>query len=84
MQVIKFEKENCAPCVQVSEHLNRIGVEYETINPYDTPEEAAKYKVRSVPTVLVIDNSGQEVFRSVGYKPEQLDSLKGINITKTI
>lgn len=78
MKVIKFEKENCSPCVQVSEHLERLGVQYETVRPYDDPAEAAKYKVRSVPTVLVIDNAGQEVFRSVGYKPEQLDSLKGL------
>ena len=78
MRIIKFQKQACVPCEQVSAHLDKLGVAYETVNPYDTPEVAIKYRVRSVPTVLVVDNDDKEIFRSVGYKPEQLDELKGL------
>ena len=75
-RVIKFEKENCAPCEQVSKWLEERGIEYETINPYETPSEAAKYRVRSVPTVLVYEGD-EEVGRTVGFKPEMLSSVLG-------
>ena len=78
MRLIKFQKQSCVPCEQVSAHLDKLGVAYETVNPYDTPEVAIKYRVRSVPTVLMVDNDNKEIFRSVGYKPEQLDELKGL------
>lgn len=75
-RVIKFEKQNCSPCEQVSKWLDDRGIEYETINPYDTPELAAKYRVRSVPTVLLYEGD-EEVGRSVGFKPEELLKLVG-------
>ena len=73
-RVIKFEKQNCSPCEQVSKWLDERGIKYETINPYDTPESAVKYRVRSVPTVLVYEGA-EEVGRSVGFKPEELLKL---------
>ena len=73
-RVIKFEKQNCSPCEQVSKWLDERGIKYETINPYDTPESAVKYRVRSVPTVLAYEGA-EEVGRSVGFKPEELLKL---------
>jgi len=75
-RVIKFEKQNCSPCEQVSKWLNERGIKYETINPYDTPKSAVKYRVRSVPTVLVYDGA-EEVGRVVGFKPDELVKLLG-------
>lgn len=71
-RIIKFEKNDCAPCEQVSQYLDSKGIQYETVNPFDEPELAVKFKVRTVPTVIVLD--GDDVkFRVIGFKPEELD-----------
>ena len=73
-RVIKFEKNDCAPCNQVSEFLDQRGISYETVNPFDKPELAIQYKVRTVPTVLVIEQE-QEKQRIIGFKPEELSAI---------
>lgn len=73
-RVIKFEKNDCAPCNQVSEFLDQRGISYETVNPFDKPELAIQYKVRTVPTVIVIEQE-QEKQRIIGFKPEELSAI---------
>ncbi|WP_262246774.1 glutaredoxin family protein [Parapedobacter soli] len=73
-RIIKFEKNDCVPCNQVSEFLDRRGVSYEKVNPFDKPELAIQYKVRTVPTVIVL-NQDQETQRIIGFKPEELSAL---------
>lgn len=70
-KIIKFEKEDCAPCNMVSEYLDLKGVQYEKVNPFDQPEIAMKYKVRSVPTVI-IEHQEEILHRIIGFKPEEL------------
>lgn len=73
-RIIKFEKNDCAPCAQVSAFLDNRGITYETINPFDQPDLAAKFKIRTVPTVLVLNN--EEVRqRIIGFKPDELASI---------
>ena len=72
--IVKFEKENCNPCKQVSEFLDKKFVEYEKVNPFDSPELAVKYKIRSVPTVILFEDS-VEIKRVIGYKLEELQYL---------
>ena len=74
MKIIKFEKEDCSPCAMVSELLDKNGVEYEKINPFNNPELAVKFKVRSVPTTILIDND-LEVKRIIGFKLDELNDL---------
>ncbi len=72
-RIIKFEKNDCAPCAQVSSYLDSKGISYETVNPFDEPELAVKFKVRTVPTVIVLED--EEVkHRIIGFKPEELDA----------
>ena len=73
-RVIKFEKNDCAPCNQVSEFLDQKGIIYETVNPFDKPELAIQFKVRTVPTVIVIEQE-QEKQRIIGFKPEELSAI---------
>ncbi len=74
MKIMKFEKEDCSPCAMVSELLDKNGVEYEKINPFNNPELAVKFKVRSVPTTILIDND-LEVKRIIGFKLDELNDL---------
>ncbi|PTT01514.1 thiol reductase thioredoxin [Pedobacter sp. HMWF019] len=76
-RILKFEKNDCAPCTMVSQYLNQKGIHYETINPFDQPETAVKYKVHSVPTVIVLEKE-EEIQRIIGFKPEELSALTAI------
>ena len=73
-RIIKFEKNDCAPCDQVSNFLDSKGISYEKVNPFDKPELAIQFKVRTVPTVIVLDDN-QEQKRIIGFKPEELSTL---------
>lgn len=73
-RIIKFEKDDCSPCNMVSEYLDRKGIVYETINPFNEPELAMQFRVRSVPTVILLEKE-QEVSRVIGFKPEELLAL---------
>lgn len=73
-KIIKFEKNDCNPCAMVSDLLDKSGVEYEKINPFNNPELAVKYKIRSVPTVILFEKE-EEVKRTVGFKPEELQEI---------
>ncbi len=73
-KLIKFEKNDCNPCNMVSEILDKKGVSYEKINPFDNPEMAIKFKVRTVPTVILLEKD-EEVKRTIGYNVEELNEI---------
>ncbi len=77
-RILKFEKSDCVPCNQVSDYLDRKGISYEKVNPFDKPELAMQYKVRSVPTVIVLKGS-EETHRITGFKPEELSALPSVS-----
>lgn len=77
-KVVKFEKQDCNPCVMVSNYLDTNGVTYQKVNPFDEPHMAMKYKVRTVPTVIVLEGD-QEVFRTIGFQPNELKELIGVS-----
>lgn len=73
-KIIKFEKEDCNPCVMVSEYFKTNSISFDAVNPFNNPEAAMKYKIRSVPTTLLIENE-EVVMRVVGYQPNELRSM---------
>lgn len=73
-KIVKFEKEDCNPCKMVSEFFNSRNVSYESVNAFNVPEMAMKYRVRSVPTTILFDGDS-ELMRVVGYQPVELSSL---------
>ncbi len=73
-KIIKFEKADCNPCVMVSQHLDSKLISFEAINPFDNPELAVKYRVRSVPTTILLKDN-DELMRIIGYQPEELNKM---------
>ena len=73
-KIIKFEKKDCNPCQMVSAWLDVREIEYERIDAFDNPMAAAEMKVRSVPTVILVED-GKEIKRSTGFKPQELEEL---------
>ncbi|MCX2809570.1 thioredoxin domain-containing protein [Bacillus sp. ChL18] len=75
MRLIKLEQPNCNPCKMVSNYLNDAGVKYETVDVTQKPEVAAQYEVMGVPVTILLNEQGEEVKRSIGFKPDELDKL---------
>jgi thioredoxin 1 len=83
MKVLKFYAEWCGPCKALSQVIKNAGdkitVEVESVNIDDNVFMAQDFKVRSVPTMVLVDESGSEIRRHVGLMKEEqlLDFLKG-------
>jgi Protein involved in ribonucleotide reduction len=74
VRILKFRTDSCATCAAVTDALDRRGIPYRDVNPFDHPDMAAQYRVRSVPTVVVFEGD-REVLRMVGYKPEVIEQI---------
>ncbi|MEH7689853.1 thioredoxin domain-containing protein [Bacillus velezensis] len=75
MRLIKLEQPNCNPCKMVSNYLNEAGVKYETVDVTQKPEVAAQFEVMGVPVTILLNEQGEEVKRSIGFKSNELDEL---------
>jgi thioredoxin 1 len=83
MKLLKFYAEWCGPCKGLSKIIDgakdKITI---PIEEYDIDNEmmmAQEYKVRSVPTMVLVDDTGAEIKRQVGMVSEEklLEFLKG-------
>jgi thioredoxin 1 len=75
MKLIKFEKENCSACTMVQNFLDANDVTVEKINPFENPKLAANFMISSVPVTILLDEEGNEVQRSRGFNPDELESI---------
>jgi len=71
MKYLKFEAGWCGACKMVQPQLNKVvaeGITVEKINAEHSAELVTQYNVRNLPTVILVDNSGKEYWRTVGSK----------------
>ena len=75
MKVIKFGAPWCGSCKSMSTVVesakDKLPMPVEDIDIDEQFEIARKYNVRSVPTLVVVDDSGTEVKRAVGSMNEK-------------
>ena len=72
-KILYFSAPWCGPCKQFGPIMDRIsqtGILVEKVNVDNAPAVAAAYNVRSVPTVIVVSSTGNEIGRSVGMLSE--------------
>lgn len=74
-RVLKFQAVWCQPCKELSRKLESMGQEVEEIDIDENEELVAKYGIRGVPTMVMLDGAGNEVSRLVGSKstPDLID-----------
>lgn len=82
INILKFEKKGCGPCRMADILLNKVSQKYQLeIQKIDVVENEAalkQYGITSVPTVLVLDENGQEIKRLNNYALiTKLDSIVG-------
>ena len=80
--LVKFGAAWCAPCVSIQPTLEKIADEWEgDVEVYDfdveaDPVTADKWRVRTVPTLVLIDEKGEELGRLIGLSThKQIESL---------
>lgn len=74
-KIIKLEQQNCQPCIMVSQFLDEKGVQYERVDVSLDPDTASQYRVMGVPVTILLDNEGNEIKRSVGFNPVELEEI---------
>lgn len=82
MKLLQFKAEWCNPCkLQTKEfESNKLNVELSAINVDDDPDDLTnQYKVRSIPTMVLINDNGEEInrwsnFTKVGIINEFIDN----------
>jgi thioredoxin 1 len=70
MKIKKFYAEWCGPCKGLSMVIagagDKITIPVENINIDEEIMESVQYDVRSVPTMVLVDENGKEIKRQVG------------------
>ena len=83
MKYLYFSAPWCGPCRQYGPIMERVGqtVPVQKVNVDENQQLAMQYSIRSVPTVVLVDNTGKEVARQVGVQQEQmlLEQYKNFN-----
>lgn len=75
VKLLKFEKQACPACTKVENFLNDKGVKAEKVNPFDNPKLAASFMISSVPVTILLDDEGNEIQRSRGFNPAELEEI---------
>ena len=72
MKYLYFSAPWCGPCRTLGPVMEKVGQKYsvEKINVDENQELSAEFGVRSIPTVILVDESNKELERLVGVKPE--------------
>lgn len=68
MKVLKIYSRTCGPCKVLESNLQLAGIPHESIDAQSIEGENIidKYKVRAVPTLILIDNEGNVMKKHTG------------------
>lgn len=66
-KILKFSTRYCGPCKALAQNLlNFADVPIESIDADDNEEMCSQYNVKSVPTMIFLNEKGEDVGRIVG------------------
>ena len=74
---VEIGAKKCIPCRMMQPILEDLRKEYagklrvNFVDVWEHPEQGRKYGVQQIPTQVIYDSSGKEVFRHVGFFPKE-------------
>ncbi len=71
--VTVYSSPKCGPCQALKKHLVRIGIDYESIDITNPPEDSF-FSVRSIPTTVV--KKGKKSVEIIGYSTSTIEDIK--------
>lgn len=74
--ILKFEKPGCMPCLALDKLLDTHGIKVTKVNQVTSPEMFQEFNVKSVPTILVLDNENNVTKTIIGVVEHALIGLK--------
>ena len=83
MKLLKFYVEWCKPCITLSKMLEEFSsVPVENINVDTNQEFVNLYTIRNIPTLILVDNEGKELYKHTGLitlteLKSKIDAIKG-------
>jgi len=74
MKLIYFSAPWCGPCRQLGPIMDEVAqqITVQKVNVDNSPDMASYYRIRNVPTVIAVDEFGNERSRKVGLNPKQV------------
>lgn len=69
MKILKFYTPTCMPCRAIGKMLEQVDVEVENVNAMEDLAKVDKYNVCTTPTLIFLNESGEEVQRTTGMVP---------------
>ena len=68
MKVLKIYSETCGPCRVLEKNLQAAGISHENIDVDSEQGEelVSKYEIRTVPTLILVDDEGHVINRYTG------------------
>ena len=75
--ILQASSSWCNPCQQARRYVKSIGAEDKIIYVDVTENEAlvAEYKIKNLPTFILLDFDGKEVERFVGFDKAKIDNM---------
>ena len=76
-RLVEVGAEKCIPCRMMQPILTELRQEYggklqiDFVDVGKDPEQADKYGIQTIPTQVIYDSSGKEVFRHIGFYPKE-------------
>lgn len=71
-KILKFSAEWCGPCKALKHNLKDIDFPIEEIDIEENPEMAEEYGIRSIPTLIYLDEKGKTLCRLIGLVPKDV------------
>ena len=83
LKILKFSADWCQPCKILARNIDEsnLSLKVESIDVDKQPDAAVKYGIRSVPTLVIVDDNDEIVSRSSGVKTgEQIQEWVNANV----
>ena len=74
---VEIGADKCIPCKMMQPILDELRDEYagklqvDFVDVWKHPDQSGKYGIQTIPTQVIYDSSGNEVFRHIGFYPKE-------------